>query len=227
MKTIYKKVLISKWFQWLIYKFIRGYSLTFRLTVENESTWLSVLKSGGKILICVWHQQFFSAIRYFKRYRIHRPSLMISRSMDGEIIAGVARLTGWLPVRGSSSRGGKSALKEMIQTLKHTGLAAHIVDGPRGPIGIVKAGAIRLALEADALIVPFYVTADRAWFFNSWDRFFIPKPFAKVTLHFDDPIKLEVPATESEFEAQRLRLEKVMLKELKGMPPVPHEASGF
>jgi hypothetical protein len=219
MKTIYKKVFFSKWFQWLIYQLIRWYSLTFRLTVENESAWLSVVKSGGRILICVWHQQFFSAIRYFKKYQIHRPSLMISRSVDGEIIAGVARLTGWQPVRGSSSRGGKSALKEMIQVLKRTGLAAHIVDGPRGPIGVVKAGAIRLALEADALMVPFYVTADRAWFFNSWDRFFVPKPFAKVTLRFDDPIKLEVPATESEFEAQRLHLEKVMAKELKGLPP--------
>ena len=73
-------------------------------------------------------------------------------------------------------------MKEVITYLKETGLAAHIMDGPRGPIGKVKAGAIQIALEADAVIVPFYVTANRAWYFNSWDKFFIPKPFTRVVL---------------------------------------------
>jgi len=49
----------------------------------------------------------------------------------------------------------------------------------------VKAGAISIALAAEAVIVPFYVSADRAWYFNSWDKFFIPKPFARVTLRYD------------------------------------------
>jgi lysophospholipid acyltransferase (LPLAT)-like uncharacterized protein len=215
MKRIYKKILISGWFRLVLYKLIRLYSRTFRLAVENEDTWLSILRGGGKILICAWHQQFFSAIRYFKKYQDYKPSLMISRSIDGEIIAGVARCTGWNPVRGSSSRGGKSALRGMIQALKRTGLAAHVVDGPRGPVGVVKAGAIRLALETGAFIVPCYVTADRAWCFNSWDKFFIPKPFSNVKLRFDTPIKLEAPLSEAEFEALRQRVETVMRKELR------------
>ena len=217
MKTIYKKVLISKWVQLLLYKLIRMYSGTIRLTVENENAWLSILNGGGRILICAWHQQFFSAIRYFKKYQVLKPSLMISQSFDGEIIAGIAALTGWNPVRGSSSKGGESALKAMIQALKATGLAAHIVDGPRGPIGHVKKGAIRLALETGAFIVPVYVASDQAWFFNSWDKFFVPKPFSKVTLRFDNPIQLEYPASESEFEALRQQVETVMHKELKGL----------
>lgn len=201
-----------------MYKLIHLYSRTFRLTVVNEEQWLPVLKHGGNVLICVWHQQFFSAIRYFRKYRIYRPSLMISRSFDGEIIAGVARFSGWHAVRGSSSKGGKSALKQMVQCLKRTGLAAHIVDGPLGPMGVVKAGAIRLALDADAVIVPCYASSDRAWFFNSWDKFFIPKPFSKVTLRFDCPLKLEKPLSEAEFEAQRLQLERVMSRALKREP---------
>jgi lysophospholipid acyltransferase (LPLAT)-like uncharacterized protein len=217
MKKIYKKILISRWFQFVLYALIHLYSRTFRLTVCNEARWLPLLNQGGNVLICLWHQQFFSAIRYFKKYRIYHPSLMISQSFDGEIIAGVARFSGWHAVRGSSSRGGKSALKQMVAYLKLTGLAAHIVDGPLGPMGIVKAGAIRLAVEADAVIVPCYASADRAWFFNSWDKFFIPKPFSKVTLQFDHPIKLENPASESDFEAQRQLLENVMRKALKGV----------
>jgi lysophospholipid acyltransferase (LPLAT)-like uncharacterized protein len=217
MKTKYKKIIASKGFQFVLYKLVCIYSRTFRLTVENEAPWLSALERGGKILICAWHQQPFAAIGYFKKYQKYRPSLMISRSIDGEILAGVAKLIGWHAVRGSSSKGGQIALKEMIRALKTTGLAAHIMDGPRGPIGIVKAGAIRLALEADALIVPCYVSADRAWFFNSWDKFFIPKPLSNVTLRYDTPMKLEYPTSESEFEALRQRVETVMKKELKGV----------
>jgi lysophospholipid acyltransferase (LPLAT)-like uncharacterized protein len=136
---------------------------------------------------------------------------MISRSIDGEIIAGVARRTGWDPVRGSSSRGGKDALTAMIDKLKERKIAAHIVDGPRGPIGKIKPGAIRLAQMGGAVIVPFYTSADRAWYFNSWDRFMIPKPFSNVTLRFGDIFPLKQTMSEEEFEQQRLHLEKIML----------------
>lgn len=178
---------------------------------------MTFFKNGGRVLLCTWHQQFFSAIRYFKNYQVYTPALMISQSIDGDIVAGVAELTGWYPVRGSSSKDGKQALVAMINRLKKTGLAAHVVDGPRGPIGKVKAGTIRLALAADAVIVPFYVTADRAWFFNSWDKFFIPKPYARVALRFDNMIDLSTPESEADFEAQRQKVEDIMIKELKGM----------
>ena len=168
-------------------------------------------------MLCTWHQQFFSAIRHFKRYRAYSPPLMISQSHDGDIIAGIARLTGWHPVRGSSSRNGKTALREMINRFKKAGLAGHIMDGPRGPIGKIKPGAIRLALEADAVIVPFYLSADRAWFFKSWDKFFIPKPFARVLLRFDAPISLFEPKSGGDFELQRKKVEDIMVKELRGI----------
>ena len=163
MSKIMKKTISSGWFQALVYRLIRWYAATFRLTVENEGPWKAHVKSGGRVLLCVWHQQFFSAIRHFKTYAQYAPALMISRSADGDLIAGVASRTGWRPVRGSSSRGGRSAMTEVIEKLKETGLAAHIMDGPRGPAGIVKAGAISIALAADAVIVPFYVSAEKAW----------------------------------------------------------------
>lgn len=212
----YKKIITLPWFQWILYRLIRLYSATFRLTVENEESWKNHVDNARPVLLCTWHQQFFSAIRHFKVYERYKPSLMISQSSDGDIIAGIARLSGWRPVRGSSSKDGKIALKEMIKHLQKTGLAAHIVDGPRGPAGKVKAGAIRLALNADAVIVPFYVSADRAWFFNSWDKFFIPKPFAKVLIRYDQPIQLATPESRTEFELERKRIEETMRGELRG-----------
>jgi len=214
MKMKFNKIFHYKLLHLALYHIIRIYSLTFRLKVIDEAKWLQYFLNGGHVLLCAWHQQFFAAIRYFKKYQIYSPTLMISRSRDGDLIAGVAQLTGWNTARGSSSKGGKDALKEMITRLKKTGLAAHIVDGPRGPIGIVKPGAIRLGLDSNAALVPFYVTSDRAWYANSWDKFLIPKPFAKVTIRFDSMIRLSKPDTEEAFEQMRLQLEKTMGGEL-------------
>ena len=89
-----------------------------------------------------------------------------------------------------------------------SGLAAHIVDGPQGPAGIVKAGAISIARATGAGVVPFYTSADQAWYLKSWDRFLLPKPFARVTLRFGE--MMHFPPAEGLFESQRLELEQAM-----------------
>ena len=195
----------------VLYRLIRAYIWTFCLRIKNEESWMNHLKNGGTVLICTWHQQFFTAIRHFKNYEDYSPALMISKSRDGDFIAGIAERSGWHPVRGSSSRDGSKALSEMIVRLKKTRLAAHIIDGPRGPSGEVKAGLIRLASATDAVIVPFYVSADKAWYLNSWDKFMLPKPFSRVSLHFGDMIQLRSVERPETFEKQRLYIEKVML----------------
>ena len=215
----------TKLFHYLLYRVIRLYSSTFRMTIENEKQWMDYLKKGGRVLLCAWHQQFFAAIRHFQNYRDFKPALMISQSSDGGIIAGVAEKTGWRAVRGSSSRGGKLALQNMIEHLSRTGLAAHVVDGPKGPAGIVKAGVIQLAHASDAAIVPFYVSADRAWYFKSWDSFFIPKPFARVMLSFDQLIKPSHPENPGDFEERRLDLERTMRPQIR-TNPAKESASG-
>ena len=103
----------------------------------------------------------------------------------------------------------------MIANLKKTKLAAHIVDGPLGPSGKVKAGAIRLAHAADAAIVPFCVYAENGWHFNSWDKFLLPKPFSRVLLRFGKMIKFDKVKDEEAFEKQRMQLENIMLPALK------------
>jgi lysophospholipid acyltransferase (LPLAT)-like uncharacterized protein len=199
----------------LIYRVVNLYGYTFRLKIENEAPWLNHLNNGGKVLLCAWHQQFFSAMGYFKKYRGYDPCIMISPSKDGEIVANVAKQAGWHSIRGSSSRDGKKALRNLISKLKETKLAAHIVDGPRGPIGNVKAGAIRLAHMTGAVVVPFYVWPERSWTFNSWDRFFIPKPSATVLLRFGEMITFEPAGNKTDFESQRKYLEKIMRPGLK------------
>ncbi len=220
MKYNKKRLLNSELLIGFAYRFIRAYTWTFRLQIENEQAWLAHIQKGGSILLCAWHQQFFAAIRHFQSYRDLKPSIMISRSNDGALIAGVAERTGWHTVRGSSSKGGKSALRNVIANLQKSKLAAHVVDGPRGPAGEVKPGVIRMAHLTGAIIVPVYTSAEKGWFFNSWDKFLLPKPFSKVHLRFGDMLKFERTRDPAEFEDQRARLEAVMQPGLIVPPPV-------
>jgi hypothetical protein len=214
MNRTLQHLLATPCFYRVLYRFIRLYSRSLRLKIENESRWQGLIEKGTPVLLCTWHQQFFAAIRPFQRYRNYRPALMISQSRDGAMIAAVARQTGWHTVRGSSSRGGRPALQEMVRHLESSKLAAHILDGPTGPMGVVKAGAIRLAHATRAAIVPFTVSARWAVYVNSWDRFMLPLPFSRVTLTFGDPMQL-APAEDAEtFERQRAHLEAIMLPKL-------------
>jgi lysophospholipid acyltransferase (LPLAT)-like uncharacterized protein len=208
------RFLSSEVFISFFYRLILCYSWTFRLKIENDKDWMEYRRNGGVVLLCAWHQQFFSAIRPFKKYKTFNPSIMISQSKDGEIVAKMALRNGWDPVRGSSSKGGMGALKKMISNLKEKKLAVHIIDGPIGPSGIVKAGAIRLAHAANAVIVPLSVSAEKAWYFNSWDKFLLPKPFSKVFLRFGKMIKLDRVKDRESFEKQRKHLEEIMLPSL-------------
>ena len=206
-----KSIIYTRPFMLFVYYFIQVYSMTLRLRVVNETKWQNLLGQNKPVLLCAWHQQFFSAIRHFRKYSKFNPGLMISQSRDGELIAGIANKTGWHTARGSSTRGGKNAMDAMISHIKKYGLGAHILDGPTGPIGKVKAGVIKMAQETNAHVVPFYITPKKAWFFNSWDNFMLPKPFSKLILTFGDAIQFQKNDGRQSFEAQRLLLETTML----------------
>lgn len=205
-----RRILASPVFIFFVACLIRAYSRTFRLVVENEQAWREFVAGGGRVVLCCWHQQFFPLIRHFCHYRRHRPTLMISRSADGTLIAGIAHHMGWQTVRGSSSRGGMQAMLGLIRKIREHGLGAHIVDGPRGPIGVVKHGIVHLARETGAMVVPVFAEVDRAWHMRSWDRFCVPKPFARVCIRFGDMLAMPTSLDPARFEEQRLELETIM-----------------
>src|SRR6185436_7490736 len=64
------------------------------------------------------------------------------------------------------------------------------VDGPRGPAGVVAPGALVIAQRTAAPMVPTAAATSRAWRLRSWDRFMIPKPFARVTVAYGDAIRI-------------------------------------
>jgi lysophospholipid acyltransferase (LPLAT)-like uncharacterized protein len=113
---------------------------------------------------------------------------MISASRDGELISTIGRFFGYTAVRGSSSRGGKEATREMVDHLQAGKRCAITPDGPRGPRREMKPGAVNIARLTGCPVVPFGFAAERCWRLKSWDRFIIPKPFSRAVFVYGDPI---------------------------------------
>jgi lysophospholipid acyltransferase (LPLAT)-like uncharacterized protein len=115
---------------------------------------------------------------------------MASRSKDGEIIARWLWRNGYIPTRGSTKKGGRAALDEMAEHLRAGRLAALTIDGPKGPPRVAQAGIVRLARETGAWILPFTGAASRPWFLRSWDRYLVPKPFARCVVGYGEPFPI-------------------------------------
>ena len=114
-------------------------------------------------------------------------AILISEHRDGELIARVAERLGYRTVRGSTSRGAARALMGVIRELQGGTPVAFTPDGPRGPAGSFAPGTVVAAQRAGCPILPVAADASRAWRLRSWDRFMIPKPFARVTIAYADP----------------------------------------
>jgi lysophospholipid acyltransferase (LPLAT)-like uncharacterized protein len=138
---------------------------------------------------------------------VHRDegiAVLISEHRDGELIARVAESLGYRTIRGSTNRGGARALLEVVRELRKGGDVAITPDGPRGPAESFTPGAAVAILKSGAAFQALAAHSDRAWRLRSWDRFLIPKPFARVTVEYADPPS--VPAgTDAELLSERLQ----------------------
>jgi len=150
---------------------------------ENEKKAIDM--SGDKVIYASWHQRLFYHVHRLRRRRV---TVMISQSRDGEYIARLVNWLGLKDVRGSSTRGGVDALKDLVRRMREGANGGMIPDGPTGPPREAKIGTIILGRMTGAPIIPISWGADRCWVFNSWDRFMIPKPFARISYCYGEPI---------------------------------------
>ncbi len=102
----------------------------------------AILDSQKKLIYASWHQRFFPGITFFST---RKPiAIIISKSRDREMAARAVDILGWHSVRGSSSHGGKEALEEIKALGSAQYKVGHIVDGPQGPLGVIKPGLLRI-----------------------------------------------------------------------------------
>ncbi len=133
----------------------------------------------GPVVYAFWHRCLLSCAYYFRGQKI---AILISRSFDGELIARTVERLGFIAIRGSSSRGGAAALRQIADEYARGTRCAITADGPRGPNMVAKPGTAQLAQLVGTWVGTFYVLPLRAWELKTWDRFLIPKPFSRVLI---------------------------------------------
>src|SRR5262249_12221116 len=129
-------------------------------------------------------------------------AVLVSRHRDGELITRVIERLGYVTGRGSSTRGGGQGAREMVAWAERGRHLAITPDGPRGPAERVKDGTFYLAARTGRRVVPIGIGSSPAWALRSWDRFRVPRPFARICIIHGAPIALE---TRGEAAAEQAR----------------------
>ena len=171
---------------------IRLLGLTWRIRMIDAGPVDRLRHDGQPVALLLWHGQILPLL-YTMRFQ--SIASLVSTHRDGEIVSQIALRLGCKLVRGSSSRGADRALLGLVRALKDGFTVAVTPDGPRGPYRSFAPGALVAAHRAAAPVVAFGVHASRAWYLKSWDQFMIPKPFARLTIVFDDPLRVPGEST--------------------------------
>jgi lysophospholipid acyltransferase (LPLAT)-like uncharacterized protein len=197
-------------------KILRLLFLTLRLEFEDRAgLFKNVPKSP--VIICFWHNRILGItltfIRHYPGNARKGVTVLTSASRDGEVLAQLVAQFGMGAVRGSSSRRGSRALRELVAQDESGRDIAITPDGPRGPRYSLGSGAISLAQLTATSIVPMHAKFSRCFRMKSWDGFIVPLPFSKVRVTVDDSISVPRELSNEQFEAMRSRVETLLRNE--------------
>jgi lysophospholipid acyltransferase (LPLAT)-like uncharacterized protein len=160
----------------------------------------------------LWHNRLlifpFVLRRFFSN---RRGAALISASRDGDLLADAIQRFGYDVIRGSSSRLGASAVRQLTEVLAAGSDVVITPDGPRGPPYELGPGIIFLAQKTGAAVLPMNLEFSHCWRLGSWDRFIVPRPFAKVRVLVGQPHRVGATSTSEEFERERLALQNTIM----------------
>jgi lysophospholipid acyltransferase (LPLAT)-like uncharacterized protein len=170
---------------WILGVIARMWLATLRVRVTSHPA-LDRVRDRPWVL-AFWHGTQWPLLAWHRR---RRTVVLVSLSRDGSMQARALAVQGLEVVRGSSSRGGARGLATLVRAMRRSGAdAAFAVDGPRGPRGVVKGGAIAAARAAGAVLVPMAGVVHRGIVLQrAWDRFAIAWPFTRVDVTLGDPV---------------------------------------
>jgi lysophospholipid acyltransferase (LPLAT)-like uncharacterized protein len=185
------------------YPLLRALGSTLRWKISGAEHEGEIIKAGHQPIHCLWHGRILPSILYLQHRGV---VVIISENYDGEWIARITRKFGYGIARGSTSKGGPKALRQMLREVESKGVA-FTLDGPRGPAEVAQLGAVWLAKATGNPLLPFHSEAAANWTLNSWDRTQIPKPFTTVALVVGRPIYVPPDADERALNESRMMLE--------------------
>ena len=168
--------------------------LTCRVKIIGQQNMDAVINQQKPVIPCYWHQQHLFCAWYMLKQikRGMNVGYLVSPSVDGEIPAQIALARGAKVIRGSSTRTGAQALRDMYQIIVKQGVSPVTTsDGPTGPIFKFKPGAAMLSQMTKAPMVPVACAAKSAWYLSSWDRFMVPKPFTKIVVAVGERVSVD------------------------------------
>ena len=160
----------------------------------------------------LWHNRLLIFPFVLRRFFSNRHgAALISASRDGDLLADAITRFGFDVVRGSSSRLGASAILQLTDVLASGRDVVITPDGPRGPAYELGPGIILLAQKSGSAVLPVNMEYSSCWRLKSWDRFMLPRPFAKIRVIIGQPHRVRSTNTVDDFEAERLRLQDAMM----------------
>ena len=192
---------------WLAWALLRAIRLTVRFETVGADALERNWSDGRPMVFAFWHGRSIM-VPFLVRGR-RDAYIMNSTHRDGEIITRALERFGIRSTRGSSSRGAVGGTLALLRALRRGNSVALIPDGPRGPAGVAKAGAVELACSGGAPLYPLAFSASRAVRLKGWDRMMLPLPGARVVCVVGEPLVAEAtrPGREAR-ERMRADLER-------------------
>jgi len=173
---------VLPWIAWFLY---RAWTMTWRIQCLESEGLKQARARGEPLIFAHWHGDELCILPLVTPYKI---ATMTSTSKDGQLIDFTVRRLGGATSRGSSTRGGVTALKGLIRLIREGYRASVAVDGPKGPLHQPKPGVFELSRLAGAKIIPVGAACSSALVFEkSWNKARLPKPFAKIVVQFLEP----------------------------------------
>jgi lysophospholipid acyltransferase (LPLAT)-like uncharacterized protein len=201
---------------WLAPLLMRLLAWTWRIERHGDSG-LATLCGEAPCIIVVWHGRMLVTMAL--RHHCHRGiGVLVSPSDDGSLVTKALHTFGYAVIRGSSSRNGARAMRELAVAVQAGTKVVLTPDGPRGPRHAMNVGGAWLSRETGAPIVSVATAVDRAWRLRSWDACTIPKPFARIRISYGAPLQAAPQDDDAALERLSQRLREELLRS---------EAAGF
>lgn len=184
-------------------------TITRTLRIETVNPGNDLGLEGGPVIYALWHGRLFFPLIKKRDCGIY---VVVSEHRDGEIITKTLESAGFDTIRGSTTRGGARALAQVIRTLKKGGQIGFTPDGPQGPKWQFQAGAVYAAAKTGVPVVPLGGSAKRSYYFNSWDRFQLPRCFSQCIYVVGEPYYVTGGTDEENIEHHRQELERRLIE---------------
>ena len=201
--------------RWLVafgHRLLQIWARTLRFQIEDRANVVDA-PPNERYIGALWHNRLLLLPFVIKRYLPERRgAALISTSRDGAILADLVERFDFEVVRGSTSRKGASAIRQLAEVIAKGKDVVITPDGPRGPAYELGQGIVFLAQQSATEVVPINMEYSSCWRLKSWDRFILPRPFSTVRVIFGPPHRVAPTSTDEEFERERRRLQDAMME---------------